>query len=366
MTFHGEVTGRRERGERDTARRSVTARRSQRPRGADAQPRSRMRPRSSSRRPPPPRRASSSLAAAAVDLRRRRRAAAEVSGSVRTARTRNLRRAGFDAHVFDLDDGYTGLDDRGLAALASATHVLATVPPVADFDRGPLLALHGDALAAGRVAALGGLPLDDERVRRPRRRLVDERAETRAGGRPPPRGCRPSASGSSARAAAAGWRRTSSASPASTGRGARRCTRSLARRHERRRRARGAAPTTTRRRRCSATSAPSAPTGLRPSTSARPRRRHWRRAPRVDGAPAASADAAVYNIGDDEPAPRQEVMAHAAHLLGLPLTEGGGRRAGQTPTARRAASTSASTTADARRAAAARPAFPGYREGRRR
>ena len=55
-----------------------------------------------------------------------------------------------DAHVFDLDDWYTGLDARGLEALASATHVVVTMPPVADLDRDPLLALHSETLTSSR------------------------------------------------------------------------------------------------------------------------------------------------------------------------------------------------------------------------
>ena len=47
-----------------------------------------------------------------------------------------------DAHSFDLDYEYKGLDLAGRRALAAATHVVATVPPIADFDRDPLLALH--------------------------------------------------------------------------------------------------------------------------------------------------------------------------------------------------------------------------------
>ena len=111
----------------------------------------------------------------------------EVSGSVRNAeKAENLRAAGFDAHIFDLDDGYTGLDDRGLAALASATHVLATVPPVADFDRDPLLALHGDALAAEGTSLRWAGYLSTTSVYGDHGGgWVDERAETRvpAGGR---------------------------------------------------------------------------------------------------------------------------------------------------------------------------------------
>lgn len=47
-----------------------------------------------------------------------------------------------DSYVFDIDDSYSGLNNRGLDALADATHVFITVPPVADMDRDPLLALH--------------------------------------------------------------------------------------------------------------------------------------------------------------------------------------------------------------------------------
>ena len=223
----------------------------------------------------------------------------EVSGSVRNAeKAENLRAAGFDAHIFDLDDGYTGLDDRGLAALASATHVLATVPPVADFDRDPLLALHGDALAAEGTSLRWAGYLSTTSVYGDHGGgWVDERAETRvpAGGRAAAR-LQAEREWLELRArAAAGWRRTSSASPASTGRGARRCTRSRAppARASPPRARRGAPTTTRRRRRCSATSAPSAPTGWRPSTSREstsptlaPRSsRRWRRPPRARAPP---------------------------------------------------------------------------------
>ena len=275
-----------------------------------------------------------------------------------------MRAAGFDAHVFDLDDGYTGLDDRGLAALASATHVLATVPPVADFDRDPLLALHGDALAAeDHAAALGGLPLDDERLRRPRRRLGRRaRRDARAGGRP-------------RRRAAAGRARVARAAraqrrPAGVARlPPRRHLRAGAlgaahgralRRHERRRRARRGAPTTTRRRRrCSATSAPSAPTGWRPSTSRAstsptlaPRSsRRWRRPPRARTPPCTTSATTSRRRGF--------VMAHAAHLLGLPLTEEAAAGApGERAAARARRAQARRQPPDARRAAAARPRVP--------
>ena len=47
-----------------------------------------------------------------------------------------------ESYVFDIDDTYLGLNQMGQAALADATHVFVTVPPVADKDRDPLLALH--------------------------------------------------------------------------------------------------------------------------------------------------------------------------------------------------------------------------------
>lgn len=68
-----------------------------------------------------------------------------VCGSVRAVdRAEELYRAtGIEAHTFDLDEEYSGLSSTGLLALADASHLLCTVPPVADLDRDPLLALHG-------------------------------------------------------------------------------------------------------------------------------------------------------------------------------------------------------------------------------
>lgn len=59
-----------------------------------------------------------------------------------SAQAAALREIGIEAYNFDLDENATGLEGAGLAALADATHLLATVPPVADFDRDPLLAMH--------------------------------------------------------------------------------------------------------------------------------------------------------------------------------------------------------------------------------
>ena len=66
--------------------------------------------------------------------------------------------SGIDVHTFDLDEQYSGLDRAGMAALAEATHLVATVPPIADLDRDPLLALHeADLLSSERLEWAGYL-----------------------------------------------------------------------------------------------------------------------------------------------------------------------------------------------------------------
>ena len=68
-----------------------------------------------------------------------KRAGWTVSGTCRDdSRAESLASAGIDAHVWRPDD-HLRLDRDGVAALAAATHVLASVPPVADFDRDPVL-----------------------------------------------------------------------------------------------------------------------------------------------------------------------------------------------------------------------------------
>ena len=57
-----------------------------------------------------------------------------------------------ETHVLDLDNTYTGLDKKGREALASATHIVETVAPIADFDEDPLLALHADCFDEQWVA----------------------------------------------------------------------------------------------------------------------------------------------------------------------------------------------------------------------
>ena len=72
--------------------------------------------------------------------------ACAIAGSARSEeRAAALRRdhPWLDARVFDLDDAYRGLDGAGEAALGAATHVVSTMPPIADGDADPLLALHG-------------------------------------------------------------------------------------------------------------------------------------------------------------------------------------------------------------------------------
>ena len=68
-----------------------------------------------------------------------KRAGWTVSGTCRDdSRAESLASAGIDAHVWRPDD-HIRLDRDGVAALAAATHVLASVPPVADFDHDPVL-----------------------------------------------------------------------------------------------------------------------------------------------------------------------------------------------------------------------------------
>ena len=88
----------------------------------------------------------SGLAFASDLLARYPGGACVVSGTCRTDdKAAALTALGIDAHVFDTD-GAGALDPRGLDALARATHVVSMVPPVADFDRDPVLTAHIDVL----------------------------------------------------------------------------------------------------------------------------------------------------------------------------------------------------------------------------
>ncbi|KAK3251176.1 hypothetical protein CYMTET_39477 [Cymbomonas tetramitiformis] len=69
-----------------------------------------------------------------------------VSGACRSKPMRDaLLEAGVDAHMWNPDDE-TGLSDLGLQALADATHICSTVPPTADFSKDPVLLCHRSEL----------------------------------------------------------------------------------------------------------------------------------------------------------------------------------------------------------------------------
>ena len=106
----------------------------------------------------------------------------EVSGSCRSAEKAEALSSAFglSAHAFDLDESYSGLDDGGLKALADATHVLATLPPIADFDRDPLLALHTKALVDAEKLTWAGYLSTTSVYGDHFGDWVDEEAETRA------------------------------------------------------------------------------------------------------------------------------------------------------------------------------------------
>lgn len=73
----------------------------------------------------------------------------EIAGCVRSQTRKDSmmeNEPGTRVHVLDLDQNYHGLDETGLADLAQATHVVQTIAPIADFDRDPLLALHSATL----------------------------------------------------------------------------------------------------------------------------------------------------------------------------------------------------------------------------
>lgn len=79
----------------------------------------------------------------------------QISGCVRSEERKesilsqmSARNVNMNVHVLDLDDDYSGLDTKGLSDLTSASHIIQTVAPIADFDRDPLLALHAENLTA--------------------------------------------------------------------------------------------------------------------------------------------------------------------------------------------------------------------------
>jgi len=59
--------------------------------------------------------------------------------------------------VLDLDNEYIGLDSKGVADLLGADTIVQTVAPIADFDRDPILAFHGESLMEGLSSSSSAL-----------------------------------------------------------------------------------------------------------------------------------------------------------------------------------------------------------------
>eukprot|EP00977_Amphora_coffeiformis_P004717 scaffold1007_cov176-Amphora_coffeaeformis.AAC.23 len=75
----------------------------------------------------------------------------EISGCVRSPDSQRIKQTALNdiqcrVHVLDLDQNYVGLDADGERDLSRATHIIQTIAPLADFDRDPLLALHRNVL----------------------------------------------------------------------------------------------------------------------------------------------------------------------------------------------------------------------------
>ena len=275
-----------------------------------------------------------------------------VSGSVRDAgRAHALRLAtGIEVHTFDLDDAYAGLDTGGLDSLRQATHVLATVPPIADRNRDPLIALHRESLIeadflrwAGYLSSTSvygdhaGAWVDE---RSPTRPLQGSAAEDRLRAEAEWLGLHDATSG---RIGARVFRLAGIYGP---GRSALGTVRRAAAQ-------RVGLQVADSRSRSIARSEPNTATPTRsvPTTSAA---RYVSRI-HVDDACSAllasmehdfsvdpGGSSAIFNLADDEPAPRSDVMSYAAMLLNAPAqaaTEADALGSG-TPRARRRASES--------------------------
>lgn len=66
-----------------------------------------------------------------------------VSGTCRSEEKKeSLTNLGIDAHCFNVDGEDPALDETGRKALLSSSHVLSTIPPVYDMDTDPVLAFH--------------------------------------------------------------------------------------------------------------------------------------------------------------------------------------------------------------------------------
>eukprot|EP00250_Pteridium_aquilinum_P017113 c23459_g1_i1 orf=598-1728(-) len=53
-----------------------------------------------------------------------------------------LQEAGFSAFLFNSDNDGEELTEEGLRAMCNASHMVATIPPVADFDKDPVLSVY--------------------------------------------------------------------------------------------------------------------------------------------------------------------------------------------------------------------------------
>lgn len=72
----------------------------------------------------------------------------DVSGTCSSEERRDaLEAIGLRAFRFNSDNDGEGLEQEGLQALEDATHMIITVPPVADFDKDPVLFVYGQQLA---------------------------------------------------------------------------------------------------------------------------------------------------------------------------------------------------------------------------
>lgn len=74
-----------------------------------------------------------------------------VSGTCRSEeKMESLRNLDIDAHCFDLDGEISGLDDAGKMALLSSSHVISTISPIWDIDDDPVLHFHGNDLKCSK------------------------------------------------------------------------------------------------------------------------------------------------------------------------------------------------------------------------
>ncbi|KAL3684956.1 hypothetical protein R1sor_002978 [Riccia sorocarpa] len=80
----------------------------------------------------------------------------DISGTCRSTDARStLEDCGFQSFLFNSDNDGEELQGGGLKVLQQATHWLVSIPPVGDFDRDPVLAVHSDDLI--QAAAMGNV-----------------------------------------------------------------------------------------------------------------------------------------------------------------------------------------------------------------